>query len=128
MLLRYLIAGGTAYITEMLSLYMLRNGLGLSPVKAVAITFWIGFFTSFVLQKTYTYRNFHNHKSALSRQLVYFSVLALWNYVFSLVLVSLVTPAVSVFIARTLAIACITLWNYVLYKKVFNQTQQAVQI
>lgn len=122
-LVRYVLVGGVSYLSEMASLYALRHIFNLSAVSAVAISFWIGFVIAFCLQKIFTYKNYEREIKAISRQLAAYGLLTVWNYVFTLVVVRALGERTSVFVARTLAIAVITSWNYLIYKRLFRQPQ-----
>lgn len=118
---RYLIAGGTAYVVEMATLYSLRIGLELSPVRSVAVSFWAGFLVAFTLQKLITFRNYVRHARGLARQIIGYSLLVLWNYVFTLLMVRLWSGLASVFVIRTLVIIVIMSWNFAAYRILFKK-------
>ena len=122
-LFRYLIVGGAAYLIEMAALYGLRHGLGLSPLRSVAISFWIGLVIAFLLQKLITFENYDRRAHVLAKQSVIYGVLVAWNYGFSLILVELLDESLSVFIIRTLAIAIVTSWNFFIYVKLFESSR-----
>lgn len=117
---RYIIVGSTAYLFEMATLYGLRIGLGFSPLKSVAISFWVGFIVAFLLQKIVTFKNHEKHARAIAKQLAGYSLLVGWNYGFTLVSVRLLSGTLSVFVIRTLVIMIITSWNFVLYRILFK--------
>lgn len=124
-LVRYLFVGGSAYVIEMLALYSLRYIFGLSAITSVAISFWIGFFVAFGLQKTITFKNYDRGAKTISKQLLGYSLLVVFNYAFTLLIVSLLHSQLNVIILRTLVIATITLWNYFIYGKLFNKKHDA---
>jgi putative flippase GtrA len=121
-LIRYLIVGGTAYLIEMATLYVLKNGVGLSSIKSVAISYWVGFVVAFLSQKIITFNNHDKRLHILAKQLFAYSCLILFNYIVTLVAVRFLTPKLSVFLVRTLVIALGTLWNYYFYSLLFKQT------
>ena len=118
---RYLIVGASAYLIEMLSLYGLRSGVGLSPLKAIAISFWVGFTVAFILQKLVTFQNYDKRAKVVANQLVRYGLLVAWNYGFTLLVVRLFSHFVSVFIIRTVVILIITSWNFIIYKSLFKE-------
>ncbi len=61
-LLRYIISGGTAAVTDLAALYILNNYLGLHYLPASVIAFVISFFVSFLLQKFWTFKS-HEEKT-----------------------------------------------------------------
>lgn len=120
-LLKYIAVGGFAYFTEMLSLYVLNNVLNLTAITSVAISFWIGFCMTFVLQKIITFKNNINHPKAIAKQVILYSALVAFNYGFSIFMVSLLHAKLNVYIIRTLTIGIIVCWNYIIYSKfIFN--------
>ncbi len=127
-LVTYIAVGGTAYLLEMACLYALKTIAGLSSVRSVAISFWLGFLVAFFMQKLVTFKNRQFSPRHIVTQGVGYSALVTWNYCFSLLMVGVLQKHISVFMIRTLAIMCITLWNYKLYHILFrhekNQNQQ----
>lgn len=116
-LLRYLAVGVTAYLTEMVTLYILLKVVNLSAVSSVAISFWSGFFVAFTLQKLITFNNKEKHATAIARQLILYSLLVAFNYAFSLIVVSALDQKLNVLLIRTITIAIITCWNFIIYNK-----------
>ncbi len=119
---RYLFVGGFSYLVEMACLYGLHNGLGLSPTISVAISFWVGFVVAYLLQKFVAFENHDRSKKAVARQLIGYSFLVGWNYLFTLVVVGLFEHMTSIFIVRTIVIIITTLWNYAFYRVLFAPT------
>lgn len=122
-LARYLIVGASAYILEMVVLYGLHDGLGLSPVQSVAISFWFGLVIAFVLQKFITFENHEKRIHMLGFQLALYACLVAFNYLVTLLAVKYFSPRYSVFEIRTAVIALGTLWNYVVYNRLLFQTK-----
>lgn len=119
-LFRYVIVGGISYCIEISVLYFFKYGIHLSSIASVAISFWVGLIAAFILQKLVAFQNGDRAKKALTRQLGSYAVLAAWNYIFTLGLVSVLSPHISVLIVRTLAIAIITCWNFAIYRSIFK--------
>ena len=117
----YLLVGVTSYIIEMGSLYLFNIIFGLSGVVAVAISFWVGFIVAFILQKWVTFKNHDKATRTVTRQLIAYSILAFWNYGFTLVAVAVFSQSISVFMIRTITIMIITLWNFMIYNMIFRQ-------
>jgi putative flippase GtrA len=120
----YLTVGLSSYLIEMGTLYILKFVFQASDLLAVAISFWVGFAVAFILQKWVTFRSHDKRPKTITKQVLVYSLLAGWNYVFTLILVALLSHSLSVFIVRTLAIAIITIWNYAIYRTIiFKNTQ-----
>lgn len=118
--LRYLLVGGIAYLTEMAVLVVARDGLKFGSLTAVAISFWVGFIISFVLQKIFAFKNHETGFTVLGRQLGLYALLVAFNFGFTLLLVRLFDNTFSVYLIRTIAIFIITSWNYLVYKRIFK--------
>ena len=117
---RYLLVGGLSYLIEMGCLVGLRNGLGLGATLSVAISFWIGFVVAYILQKFIAFQNHDRSKQVIAKQLVGYSLLVGWNYIFTLVVVGVFEQYASVFLLRTIIIIITTLWNYAIYRLLFK--------
>lgn len=123
-IVRYIFVGGFSFVIEIATLYSLNQLLHVSPTVSVAISFWVGFIVAYTLQKLVTFQNKEKSRRALTKQLIGYSLLVLWNYGFTLVVVELFHASISVIILRTIVIAITTTWNYFLYKKLFKVTVQ----
>jgi len=117
---RYIMVGGTAYLFEMGVLIALHDGLHIRAVASAALSFWAGFIAAFLMQKFITFRNHSRHKKALTKQLVAYSGLVAFNYGFTLAAVALLHDNLPVVVVRTGVIITTTLWNFVLYKRLFS--------
>lgn len=113
---RYVVAGGTAYLVELAAIWWLVNGLNASPAMSVSISFWIGLVLSFVLQKFFAFGNVTMRPKVITKQVVGFGLLVLFNYLFTVAVVWLLEPILGVFIARTLALLVTVSWNYLVFK------------
>lgn len=119
-IIRYLFVGGFSFIIEITLLYILNHTLHISAAISVTISFWVGFIVAYVLQKLVAFQNKEKSRRAITKQIIGYSLLVLWNYGFTILVVELFHSSVSVVVLRTIVIAITTLWNYVLYKKLFK--------
>jgi putative flippase GtrA len=110
------------------SLYVLNITFGLSSLIAVAFSFWIGFIVAFILQKWIAFKNHDRAARTVTKQLIAYSLLASWNYAFTLGAVALFSPTTSVFIIRTITIMVITMWNFALYRIIFRELSTKYKI
>lgn len=125
-ILRYVAVGFAAYLLEMGVLVLFTKGFGWSDIVSVGISFWVGFFASFGLQKIIAFENHERRPKRVLWQLVLFGVLVAWNYVFTLAAVELLHDKFNVVVIRSLCMAIIICWNYVLYSKlIFTQHEKA---
>ncbi len=114
--IRYIIAGGFAYVVEMLSLWLAFNIFSLNISLSVTIGYWSGLVTAFFLQKLFTFSNKSKNKKVITKQIVLYIILIIFNYLFTLVFVHFASRFVSLYIARTISIAIIICWNYIIYR------------
>lgn len=119
---RYVFVGGTAYVFELSSLLLLYHLTGSKTVSA-AISFLIGFFIAFFLQKLVAFREFSKEMRAIGKQWLLYVLLSAWNYGFTVLFVS-VFPGRYLVVSRTAALVMMTLWNYVIYRKVIFKSPQ----
>ncbi len=117
--IRYVAIGIGAYAIELSFLLFLHDVIGYSSALSVAIAFWVGFVASFLLQKLFTFRDFKRTLQVISKQAGAYSLLVGFNYIFTLIVVSLF-PSHLVVLSRTLALMVTTVWNYVIYKRIFT--------
>ena len=118
-LARYIFVGGLAYLIEMFAIYLLK-ACGLSSVQSVAVSYWVGLITAFVLQKYIAFENYEKDIKSIAKQLTYYLLLVFFNYIFSLSIVYLLDKSFDVYLLRSSVIIICTFWNYLIYKKIFN--------
>jgi len=72
-LIKYVIAGGTAAITDLLLLFFLHDIVEVNVIIAATLAFVVAFFVSFFLQKFWTFRD--NSREKIKQQMgIYFTV------------------------------------------------------
>lgn len=125
--LRYCVIGGVSYLLELIILFGLVKGLSLQRTVATGIAFWFGLITAFVLQKVFAFKDYSKEVKSLSKQGVVYGILVIWNYVFTLAVVSLM-PKEFLLFSRTLALIITTLWNYFIYKHLIFGKKSLKQI
>lgn len=124
--IRYLFIGGVVYIFE-LSVIVLAQAYGASPVWAVAISFCAGTAVSFFLQKLITFGDTRMHHRILIPQIIAMVILVLWNLGFSLLITKLLQHHSPPVVTRTIALGITTIWNFYLYKaRIFKNPEQVV--
>ena len=115
--IRYIIAGLTSLLFELVVLWFAHDVFSLSTQISVSISFWVGLVVAFMLQKFFTYKEHTKTFRVVSKQMVLYGLLVAWDYVFTLLFVSLFAPYITIYIARLLSIVFIVCWNYLIYKK-----------
>lgn len=120
---RYLVMGGISFLVEVAILFCLVTILKLDATLGVAISFWFGLATSFVLQKVFAFQNKERTAKRLLYQSLAYGVLVLFNYAFTLFFVAIFAPILTVYVARAVALAITTIWNFIAYGKIiFKQS------
>lgn len=112
---RYLTIGASVYIFELLVIVVAQHQ-GASAVLAVGLSFWLGLFLSFGLQKLVTFGDKRLHHRILLPQLAAYTLLVLFNFGFTMLITKLLSSIMPAVICRTLALGTTTLWNFYLYK------------
>lgn len=112
---RYLVIGSSVYFFE-LGIIFVAQLAGASSLLAVGLSFWLGLIISFILQKFVTFNDRRTHHRVLISQIIAVCVLVLFNFGFTLLVTSLLTPILPPYVTRTIALAITTLWNFYLYR------------
>ena len=112
---RYVVIGLSVYAFE-LAVIVIAQQEGASAVAAVGLSFWLGLFLSFGLQKFVTFGDKRTHRQVLIPQFVAFAVLVLFNFGFTLLVAHIFANVWPAWISRSLALAATTLWNFYLYR------------
>ena len=127
-LYRYILVGGSVYVFE-LAVIALVQWRGGSSVLAVGLSFWLGLFLSFGLQKTVTFGDKRLQRKVLLAQALAFLALVLFNFCFTLLMTKLLSPPLPATITRTLALGATTIWNFYLYKtRIFQVKDESILI
>lgn len=114
---RYLFVGGLTYIVDIAVLVGLHSGLHTNRAVAAGASFWVGLFFSFALQKFVAFQDYQKEIKAISRQAAWYTVLIAFNYILTLIIVSLF-PDKDLILSRTVAVAITACWNFFFYKKI----------
>ncbi|MBL8122459.1 GtrA family protein [Candidatus Saccharibacteria bacterium] len=128
--MRYLIVGGSVYVLELIIIVVAQR-LGATPVQAVALSFLVGLFVSFLMQKLFTFGDKRMHHKVVIPQVVAVTLLVIFNLGFTVGVTKLLQDVLPAVITRTLALGTTTIWNFYLYKtRIFNQdkTQETILV
>ena len=123
--IRYLLAGGSAFLTEYLSFLVLFNVINAKLYVANSLSFCCGLLVSFSLNRSWTFTSdkFH-HK--YHRQLFMYGALALFNLVFINVLLGILNSiGIAPLIGKLVVMVAIVVWNYNIFKNVIFKKPQA---
>ena len=125
-LYRYILVGGSVYVIEVVVI-LLATHLGASAVWSVAISFWVGLVLSFILQKFVAFGDKRTQQRVLLPQIIAVSLLVVFNFGFTLLVVKLLSSHVPAVFGRTAALAVTTIWNFYLYKtKIFKTNDDLI--
>lgn len=122
-IVRYILAGGLAFMAEILVLLSLNKLLGMSATIATAVAFWVGLCASFGLQKIIAFNDYQKELRAISRQIVLYLLLVLTNYGFTVGVVSIFDEK-HLLISRTGALVATTLWNFFVYNNLIFKSRK----
>lgn len=123
---RYLFTGGGSFVLETALLWFLVQTLSLNNTVSVAISFWFGLLSSFLLQKFFTFKSTSRHKKTLARETILYAVLVLFNYIFTLIFITYITPLIgNLYITRAVALGVTICWNFFIYKHLIFRTNNS---
>ena len=113
-LCRYALVGGSGVVLDIVTLWILKEFFGIHPVLAVVFNQLVILGYNFTLNKYWSFSNTHPPK----KQLIRYSLLMSWNYVFAISMMWLFHTifGLGYLIVRLGSIIISTLWNFVLYK------------
>lgn len=115
--LRYLLAGGTAFVSEYLSFLILFSLVSVQLVIANILSFLIGLLTSFTLNKLWVFGNSKQTRPT-HQQLLLYVVLATINLCFtSYAITELVSTGVAPAVAKIILMLLVVTWNFVIFKR-----------
>lgn len=118
---RYLVVGVGVYAFE-LGIILIAQSMGASAVAAVGLSFWLGLFLSFGLQKFFTFEDRRTNSKIVLSQFLAFCLLVIFNFTFTILLTKLIGNHLPAAASRTIALAITTLWNFYLYRtRIFSQ-------
>ena len=116
-ILKYLISGGSAFLTEYSVFLALFYLLKINIVIANIFSFVSGFFISFMLNRAWVFKS-SNHMHSLKHQVALYLGLGLANLLLSTASVKLLHYYLAGYAAKMLSVILIAIWNYFAYKNV----------
>ncbi len=123
---RYLVIGGSVYLFELAIIFVAQYEFHASALVAVALSFWLGLITSFILTKFVTFGDKRTHHRILIPQITAVTLLVLFNFGFTLLVTDLLRHVLPAVATRTLALGITTIWNFYLYKTRIFKTDEPV--
>lgn len=121
--IRYLFVGGTTFILDFGILYVLHGFLKLNLAASTSVAYWVSISYNFALNRYWTFDS--REKESLKRHITTYMALLVFNYLFTVTLVSIVGEHISYVYAKALAVAISMIWTYFIYKNyIFVSYQQ----
>lgn len=111
----FVIAGGIAVVMDTSTLYLFKGVLGFSLIPAVSIAFFVGFCTSFLLQKFWTFED--SSIGNVHIQVIAYLLVAAANFFLTIILMYLLVEVFHFWyiiskLAVAFGIACCTFFIY----------------
>ena len=119
---RYVFVGGSTFIIDLTLLLYLHDQLDLAVAWATTISYWVAIVYNFILNRYWTFSL--SEKNNLHKHLAAYLMLLGFNYLFTVVFVSVVSHHTHVGIAKVLAVTIQITWTYLIYKNyIFTKKQ-----
>ena len=114
--MRYLFVGGSTFIIDFSLLIVLHGKFNLNIALATSVAYWVSILFNFTMNRWWTFSASENKK--LHRHLFGYGLLLCFNYLFTVIFVSLVSKYISYAIAKIAAVIIQVSWTYLIYKNV----------
>lgn len=122
---RYLITGFSSFFLEYLLFFIMFKVMGMYGLTANSIAICIAFCYNFMLNRIWSFKS----RTPIQRQFVQYGALFLFNMAFSNGFIYAMSRwlGVSPLISKILAMGCIVIWNFVIYKVIIFRHHEAVE-
>lgn len=124
--IKYIISGGTAAITELTLLYVLTEFLGIWYIYSVFIAFLFAFCISFLLQKFWTFQDKNIDKA--HKQAIFYLLITITNLAINIVAIYILVEVfglwyifAQVLISGFIAISSFFIYKFVIFQKGLKQ-------
>lgn len=115
---KYLFAGGAAFVTDLGTLFLCHGLLGWPVWLATALAYGTAWFVNFGLNRVLTFAEQGAREGKVHKQSIRFTILVLVNLVITeLMMAGLIHVGVDYLIAKVLSSIFITLYNFEVYKR-----------
>lgn len=125
---RYLIAGGSAFVVDygalVVAYYAIRLSLGLSTT----LGYFAGFLISFFANRYWVFSKSGTTRKPI-KQVVEYTILVIFNYFFTLIAIQkLDMVGIKPSVGKILVMVLIVVWNYLIFQKlIFSDKKQNMQ-
>ena len=113
--LRYVFVGGSTFVLDFSLLFLTHSILNMNIAVATSLAYWISIIYNFSLNRHWTFSA--ADKSSLKKHALYYGLLLLFNYVFTVLFVGIMSQYVYFGLAKVVAVLIQITWTYVVYKK-----------
>lgn len=124
---RYLVVGGSTFVIDFGLLFLLHGKAHIRLAIATSISYWVSIAYNFLLNRSWTFSA--RDKSDLRKHLSSYLVLLGFNYLFTVIFISVASHHINYLLAKALAVPIQMIWTYFVYKNyifVSNAAKDAV--
>ncbi|MHB1864844.1 MAG: GtrA family protein [Candidatus Saccharimonadales bacterium] len=112
--IRYLFVGGTTFIIDLGLLSILKIEFKVNIALATSVAYWVSIIYNFFLNRWWSFSI--TEKTNLSRHAVTYGILLGFNYLFTVIFVSIGSHYMSFIIAKVIVVLISMTWTYYIYK------------
>src|SRR5665811_47070 len=113
-LVRYLLVGGSTFAIDLGLLVLLHGMEGVWLPLATAVAYCVAITYNFCLNRWWTFSASEN--KSVREHIIPYGILLGFNFLFTVLFVSLVSHFINYAVAKVLAVAIQTTWTYFCYK------------
>lgn len=121
--LRYLFVGGTTFILDEGGLITLHGVLKLWLPAAIFLSYLVAFMYNFSLNRWWAFKS--HESSSLNKHIRPYTLLFLFNLIFSIIFISIMSHFINYAVAKALSVAIQVTWTYFIFKKYIFVTMAA---
>jgi putative flippase GtrA len=119
---RYLLVGGTTFIIDFSLLAMFHGSFHIRISIATSMAYWVAVLYNFSLNRWWTFSA--RDKTNLNRHLVSYLILLSFNYLFTVIFVSLASHSINYLVAKVISVLISTSWTYFVYKNIIFKVDE----
>lgn len=117
---RYLLVGFTTFTVDIVILYILHEHLFVSIPISTSVAYWVSVLYNFSLTRWWTFSA--SSKNSLRNHAMAYGVLLAFNYVFTVLFVTIGSRFIYFALAKIIAVGITVTWTYLIYKNyIFNK-------
>jgi len=113
-LVRYILVGGSTFTLDFVLLVILHQKFNIGLAIATSIAYWVAIGYNFILNRLWTFSM--TEKESLQKHLTSYLILLGFNYLFTVIFVSVVGRHIYFGLAKAIAVMIQTTWTYIVYR------------